>query len=107
MVITIIMRRELNPVTLIPSSTFRTIMLSETKAIDRPKERTILSMIFTRLKKTSVQAKPGRKKTSINPRIARMVGKRSRKGMANSSICLIAPSIPYIPSLLTFKLASR
>jgi hypothetical protein len=84
-VITIIIRRELAPVIIIPNSTCRTMMLSVTVAIDRPKERAILSTIFTRLKKTSVQAKPGTKNTMINPRIALMVGRRSAKGITDSS----------------------
>ncbi len=84
-VIIIIIRMELNPVILILSSTFRARMLSVTRAIDKPKESTILSMIFIRLKKTSVQAKPGIKKTKINPRIARTMGMRSRKGRTKSN----------------------
>ena len=84
--ITIIIRMELNPVILILSSTFRVRILSVTRAMDKPKESAILSMILTRLKKTSVQAKPGAKKTNINPRIALTMGMRSRKGKTNSNI---------------------
>jgi len=109
MVITIIISRELRPVILTPINTFRTRMLSVTNAMDRPKERAILSMIFTCLKKTSVQAKPGRKKTSIKPRIALMAGNFSRKGKINSNICLIGDnqSIPYTLSTLIFNWSSR
>jgi len=89
MVTTIIMRIELNPVILIPTSRFKEIRLSVTIAIDSPKERAILSMIFICLKKTSVQVKPGRKKTSMNPRSALMIDRRSRRGKANSNSCLI------------------
>ena len=98
---TVIISREFNPVILIPSSTFRARILNVTKAMDKPKERTILSITFTRLKKISVQAKPGIKKTRIKPRIALMAGKRSRKGRTNSNICLTGDnqSIAYtIPS---------
>jgi hypothetical protein len=109
MVTTIIIRRELRPVTLTPSSKFRARMLSVTTAMDKARERTILSMRFICLKKTSVQAKPGRKKTRINPRNALMMGKRSRKGRANSNICLIGDnqSISYLPSPLIFNGTSR
>jgi len=98
MVSIVIISRELNPVILIPSSTFKARILSVTRAMDKPKERTILSITLTRLKKISVQAKPGRKKTSINPRIALMKGKRSRKGRINSNICFTGDnqSIAYI-----------
>ena len=74
---TIIIRREFKPVIIIPASTFRAKMLRVTTAIDRPKERAILSKTFIFLKKTSVQAKPGSKKTSIKPRMALMAGKPS------------------------------
>lgn len=70
-------------------------MLSVTAAIDRPKERAILSMMLARLKKTSVQAKPGKKNTSMNPRIALRVGRRSRKGKVNSNSWLKSIS-PYL-----------
>ena len=60
MTITIIIRRELNPVILISNSTFRVIMLNATTAMDSPKERAICSMT-TCLKKTSVQTKPDKR----------------------------------------------
>ena len=95
-----IIRTELRPVILMPSNTFKARMLSVTIAIDKPKERAPLSMTFISLKKTSVHAKPGRKKTSIKPRIALMAGNFSRKGKINSNICLMGDnqSITYIPS---------
>jgi hypothetical protein len=88
-VITIIIRREWRAVMLTPNNTFRARMLSVTNTMDKPKERAILSIIFICWKKTIVQAKPGRKKTRINPRSALITGKRSKKGRANSKICLI------------------
>lgn len=54
------------------------------------------------VKNSSVQAKLGRRNTIINPKIGLMMGKRSRKGGANSNTSLIGDSrsIPYyIPSL--------
>ncbi len=91
-VIKIIIRTELSPVILIPTTWFRETRLSVTTAIDSPKERATLSIIFSCLKKTSVQVKPGRKKTSIIPRSALMIGKRSRRGKANSNSSLIESS---------------
>lgn len=91
-VITRIIRTELNPVILIPITWFKATRLRVTTAIDNPKERAILSMIFIRLKKINVQVKPGRKKTSINPRNALIIGKRSRRGKANSNSPLIESS---------------
>jgi len=84
-VITIMVRRELVPLILSPNSKCRAIMLSVTTAMDMPKERATLSRILKRLKKTNVQAKPGTKNTSINPRIALMVGRRSAKGITDSN----------------------
>jgi hypothetical protein len=109
MVTKIIIRREFKPVMLIPSSTFKARILSVTTAMDKPKERAILSMRFICLKKTSVQAKPGRKKTMTKPRSALIAGKRSRKGKANSNIALIGEnqSIFYFPSPLVFKQADK
>ena len=60
-------------------SLFKTRMLSVTTAIDKPKERAILSRTFTCLKKTRVQAKPGIKNTKMKPRIPLMTGKDSTK----------------------------
>jgi hypothetical protein len=56
-------------------------------------------MTFICLKKTSVQAKPGKKNTIMNPSIALMTGKRSRKGKAkpNSSLIGDNQSIPCLP----------
>jgi hypothetical protein len=51
---------------------FRTMVDSVTRAMDKPIDRTILSIALNFLKKTSVQANPGRKKTNMNPTIARM-----------------------------------
>ena len=78
-------RRELVPFILSPNRTCRTIMLSVTAAMDMPKERAILSMILSRVKKTKVQAKPGTKNTSINPKIALMIGRRSAQGITELS----------------------
>jgi len=107
-VIAAIIRTELNPVILIPISLFRARILSVTVAIDKPKERASLSIIFIclPLKNTSVQAKPGRKNTSTNPNIALMMGNLSRKGRANSMISLTgdSQSTPYGSSPLIVSL---
>ena len=105
MVITMIIRTELNPVILTPISLFKENMLSVTTAIDSPKERASLSMILICLKKTSVQAKPGKKKTNINPRSALMKDRRSRKGITNSKSSLIevSQSMPYISAPPIFR----
>jgi hypothetical protein len=60
-------------------SLFKTRMLSVTTAMDKPKERTILSRTSICLKKTSVQAKPGTKNTKMKPRIPLMTDKDSKK----------------------------
>ena len=75
-------------------------MVSVTTAIDSPKERTTLSTTFIRLKKTNVQAKPGKKNTSMKPKAALMMGTLSRKGRAKAKILLIgdSQSTPYIPT---------
>lgn len=92
---------ELKPVILTPNNRLRAKILSVTKAIDSPKDNAILSMtlICFPLKNTKVQAKPGRKKTSINPKRALMTLKRSRKGKIKSTKSLIGDnqSIDYIP----------
>ena len=98
-------RTELNPVIQIPISLFRKRRLIVTTAMDSPKERMILSMTLTCLKKTSVQAKPGTKKTNMNPRSALRMGSRSRKGKANSNSSL-SQSTPYIPVHKYFNLDS-
>jgi len=95
MVRTIIMKRALVPLILILRNTFRTMMLSVTRAMDKPKESTIRSMMFTCLKKTSVQAKPGMKNTMTNPNIARRMGNRSKKGKIDPNIWL--KSMFYVP----------
>ena len=102
MVIKLITKREFKLAILAPSSTFKARMLSATIVMDRPKESAIPSMIFICLKKTSVQAKLGRKKITVNHGRAMMAGKRSRKGKANSNICLIGDNqyMPYVPSAL-------
>jgi len=64
-------RREVSAVIGIFSSTLKAMTLRVTMAIDRPKERAILSITASSLKKTSVQQKPGREKTRIKPIIAR------------------------------------
>ena len=89
---TIITRTEFVPEILRPISLFKARRISVTTAIDNPTERTILSMIFSRSKKTSVQAKPGRKKTSINPSPALIMENRSKKGKVKSTIPLICSS---------------
>jgi len=61
--------------------------------------------MFTRLKKTSVQAKPGTKNTSINPRIALRVGRRSAKGITDSNSWL--KSISYAPYPVIFNTVNR
>jgi len=103
-----IISTELNPVILTPNNTFRTRILSVTTAMDRPRERAILSITFIclPLKNTSVQAKPGRKKTNVIPSIALRMGKRSSKGKTSpvnslsgdsqSTPCISSPSILHI-----------
>ena len=93
---------------LIPISLFKERMLSVTIAIDSPKERAALSRAFIRLKKTSVQVKPGRKNTNMNPRIALMMGKGSRRERTNSknSVARDSQSKPYISFPLIFNLDS-
>jgi len=88
MVIVRMTTREWKVVIFIPKSTFGAMMLRVTLAIDSPKERAALSTGWSFLKKMNVQAKPGRKKTMIKPRIARMMGRRSRRGRAKPNICL-------------------
>ena len=106
MVTAIITRTELNPVILIPISIFRRKILSVTTAMDSPKERAILSMIFICLKKTKVQTKPGTKNTNMNPTTALIVekGSRGRRANLNSSLIGDGQSTPYIPSPSIFSL---
>ncbi len=75
---------EVEPVIFMPKRTCNTRTPSVTMAIDSPIERTILSMTLTLLKKTNVQAKPGRKKTTTNPIIPRSTGNCWAKGTAKS-----------------------
>jgi hypothetical protein len=98
-VTTIITRAELNPVILIPNTRLAKKTLSVTTAMDNTNERATLAMTFICLKKTSVQAKPGRKNTNMNPKIALTMGKRSRRGKTNltSSLIGFSQSTPYLP----------
>jgi len=98
-VTTTITRAELNPVILTPITIFAKRILRVTIAIDRPKERTTLSITFICRKKTKVQAKPGRKNTNRNPSIALRMSTCSRIGKANSKIPLIgdSQSVSYLP----------
>jgi len=59
-------------------------------AIERPKERAVLSrgFICLPLKNTSVQAKPGRKNISIKPSIALMTAKPPEAGSTEPVISL-------------------
>jgi hypothetical protein len=92
MVTTIIVSSELKPVILIPNNTLRDKILSVTSAIDKPNDKAILSTIPTRLKKTSVQANPGKKNTRMNPIVALRKDISSRKVRINCKICLITDS---------------
>ena len=75
-------------------------MVRVTMALDSPTDKAILSMIFNCLNKTRVQANPGRKKKSMNPKIALTVGTLSRKGRINPNIWL--KSTFYAPSQSVF-----
>jgi hypothetical protein len=79
---------ELDPLILIPASIFRERRLSITTAMDSPTERTTLSLTFIRLKKTSVQAKPGKKNINIKAKSALTMDKPSRVEEVDSSIPL-------------------
>jgi len=83
-------RTALNPVMLIPTSLFKTRILRVTMAMERPKERAVLSTAFIclPLKNTSVQAKPGRKNINIKPSIALMIERLSRTGSRKPAISL-------------------
>lgn len=87
-----ITRTELNPVSLIPNSQFVDKRLIVTTTMDSPKERATLSKTFICLKKTKVQAKPGKKNTNMKPSIALMIGKRSMMGKTNPRSSLIGDS---------------
>jgi len=80
-------RKEFRPLILTPKSKFRAHTARVTRAMDRPADSTTLSITATRRKKTSVQAKPGRKKTSRNPRDALRNGTGSSRGREKSSVC--------------------
>jgi len=88
-VINTIIKTELTAVILIPISLFKAKMLRVTRAIDKPKDRAILSKTFICLKKTSVQAKPGRKNTKTRPRIPLMPGKDSSMEEINPKASVI------------------
>ena len=70
--------KELRPVIVIPNTICKARRLRATMAIDSPTESPTLSSIFIPLKKTSVQAKPGRKNTMIIPRSALNPGTTSK-----------------------------
>lgn len=74
-------------------------ILSVTTTMDSARERVTLSMISSSLKKTSVQVKPGKKKTSISPSIALMMGTCSKNGKIKPKKALIgdSQSIPCVP----------
>jgi len=63
-------------------------------AMERPKERAVLSRAFIclPLKNTSVQAKPGRKNINIKPSIALMMDRLSRTGSRKPAISLSTES---------------
>ena len=90
MVITRIISTALNPVMLTPNSLFKTRILRVTMAMERPKERAVLSRRFIclPLKNTSVQAKPGRKNIKVKPSIALMIDRLSRTGNRKPAISL-------------------
>jgi hypothetical protein len=94
-----ITRVELNQVILSPISLLIKRMLSVTTTIDSAKERVTLSMTFIFLKKTIVQAKPGRKNTNMKPSIALIMDKGSGEAKANPKSSLIgdSQSMPYSP----------
>ena len=85
------------PVMRIPSSMLVAIIPSVTRAIDRPMARAIRSMMVSCLKKTNVQAKPGKKKTSITPSIALTADRLSISGITKSSICSISGAYAFPP----------
>lgn len=88
-VINKIITKALNPVILTPNKTFAKRTLSVTIAIERPKDRAILSITFICLKKIRVQANPGNKNTNMKPIIALIKGTLSRIGRANPNSSLI------------------
>ncbi len=78
---TMITSRALAPLIFICSVIFSPMILSVTSAIDSPIDNATLSRTVMFRKMTSVQAKPGRKNTSINPMIALRAGTLSMNGM--------------------------
>ena len=94
--IIMIINTELTPVILTPSNRCAARILRVTMAMDNPMDTAMRSKTFNRLKKTSVQANPGRKNISMNPITALTVGTRSRKGRINPNIWL--KSTFYAPS---------
>lgn len=108
-VMTKIVSKVFRPVILTPKSKLRVHTTRVTRAMDSPKDNTTLSITVSCPKKTSVQAKPGRKKTSRNPRNALRNGTCSSKGREKSSACFImfnksmcfsttVPVYYYVPS---------
>jgi len=93
-----ITKAALNQVILRPISLLMKRRLSVTTTIDNAKERVTLSMTLIFLKKTIVQAKPGRKKTSIKPSIALIMDNGPGEAKANPKSSLIgdSQSIPYL-----------
>ena len=99
-------RAELKPVILTPASRLTEKRLSVTTTMDSPKEITTRSRTFICLKKTSVQAKPGRNRTRAKPSMALITGTCSRRGKTNPTSSLSGDSqfMTYFPFLSTFIL---
>lgn len=100
-----IVRTALNPVMLTPNSLFKARMLKDTVAIERSKERAVLSTAFfcLPLKNTSILAKPGIKNISVKPSIALMAAKPPETDNTEptiSSSAMIGFAIGIISSLL-------
>jgi len=91
-------RTALNPVMLTPASLSKARILRVTIAMERPKERAVLSRRFIclPLKNTSVQAKPGRKNTSAKPSIALMTPKPPEAGSTNSQSTVYSSPAPVL-----------
>jgi len=81
----IIISTELKPVILTPTTIFKARMLSVTMAMESPTDRAILSSMLICRKKTSDQAKPGKKNISIRARIALRPGIDSSRGKNGDS----------------------
>ena len=91
-------RTALNPVMLTPASLSKARILRVTMAMERPKERAVLSTAFIclPLKNTSVQAKPGRKNTSTKPSIALMTPKPPEAGSTDSQSTVYSSPAPVL-----------